>query len=160
MTRLLDKALQILVAGFVALMVVVVTWQVISRYLMSDPSPWTEEVARMLLIWVGLLGGVYAYREKAHLGIDLLPQKLGPVGRKRLSIFADLCCGLFAIAVLVVGGSALVQLTWELHQTTAVLGIPMALVYTVLPLSGLLTAWYSFVSIRDYAAVDGDGEGA
>jgi TRAP-type C4-dicarboxylate transport system permease small subunit len=104
----------------------------------------------MLLIWVGLLGGVFAYREKSHLGIDLLPQKLGPRGKKRLSIFADLCCGLFAVAVLVVGGSALVQLTWELHQTTAVLGIPMAWVYIALPLSGLLIAYYSVVAIVDY----------
>ncbi len=154
MTRFLDKSLRVLVASFIALMVLAVTWQVVSRYLMSDPSPWTEEVARMLLIWVGLLGGVYAYREKAHLGIDLLPQKLGTVGKKRLSLFADVCCGLFAIAVLVIGGSALVQLTWELGQTTAVLGIPMAWVYTVLPLSGLLTAYYSVVSILDYT----DGE--
>jgi TRAP-type C4-dicarboxylate transport system permease small subunit len=156
MTRLLDQALKILVASLMAMMVVVVTWQVLSRYVMSDPSPWTEEVARMLLIWVGLLGGAFAYREKSHLGIDLLAQKLGPRGKKRLSIFADLCCGLFALTVLVIGGSALVQLTWQLHQTTAVLGIPMAWVYIALPLSGLLVAWYSMIAILDYQ----DGESA
>lgn len=147
MIKLLDKVLKGLVASCMALMVAVVTWQVVSRYAMGDPSPWTEEVARMLLIWVGLLGGVYAYREKAHLGLDLLYQKVGDIGKRRLEIIADSCCGLFALAVLVVGGGSLVQLTWELNQTTAVLGIPMAWVYSVLPLSGLLIVFYSLASI-------------
>ena len=130
-----------------ALMVIVVTWQVVSRYALGDPSQWTEEVARMLLIWVGLLGGVYAYREKAHLGLDLLYQKVGSVGKRRLDIFTDIICGLFALGVLVVGGGSLVQLTWELKQTTAALGIPMAWVYSVLPLSGVLIVYYSIASL-------------
>jgi TRAP-type C4-dicarboxylate transport system permease small subunit len=148
MISLLDKVLRGLVTSCMALMVVVVTWQVVSRYAMGDPSPWTEEVARMLLIWVGLLGGVYAYREKAHLGLDLLYQKVGNIGKRRLEIITDVSCGLFALAVLVVGGGSLVQLTWELKQTTAVLGIPMAWVYSVLPLSGVLIVFYSLASLR------------
>lgn len=147
MIRLLDKLLKVLVTTCMALMVVVVTWQVVSRYALGDPSQWTEEVARMLLIWVGLLGGVYAYREKAHLGLDLLHQKVGVVGKRRLDIITDISCGLFALAVLVVGGGSLVQLTWELEQTTAALGIPMAWVYAVLPLSGVLIVFYSITSL-------------
>lgn len=146
MTGFLDKILKILVASCMALMVVVVSWQVFSRYAMGDPSPWTEEVARMLLIWVGLLGAVFAYSEKSHLGLDLLPQRVGPVGKRRLSLFSDFACGAFALTVLVVGGAMLVQLTWELKQTTAVLGVPMAWVYIVLPLSGILIVYYSIVS--------------
>ena len=147
MLKILDSIIRFLVAACMALMVVVVSWQVLSRYALGDPSPWTEEVARMLLIWVGLLGGVYAYREKAHLGLDLLRQKVGAEGRHRLDIITDISCGLFALAVLVVGGGALVQLTWELKQTTAVLGIPMAWVYTVLPLSGVLIVLYSIADL-------------
>jgi TRAP-type C4-dicarboxylate transport system permease small subunit len=147
MTRALDIFLKFLMAFCMALMVVVVTWQVFSRYVMGDPSAWTEEVARMLLIWVGLLGGVYAYRLKAHLGLDLLRMKVGPVGQRRLEVIADICCGVFALTVLVIGGGMLVQLTWELRQTTAALGIPMASVYIVLPLSGVLIVYYSIVSL-------------
>lgn len=147
MTPILDRLVRLLMVTCMALMVVVVTWQVLSRYVLGDPSAWTEEVARMLLIWLGLLGGVYAYRERAHLGLDLLRQKVGPAGEKRLDAITDISCGLFALAVLVVGGGALVQLTWELEQTTAALGIPMAWVYTVLPISGLLIFYYSVVSL-------------
>lgn len=152
MIRLLDKLLKVLVTSCMALMVIVVTWQVVSRYALGDPSQWTEEVARMLLIWVGLLGGVYAYREKAHLGLDLLHQKVGAVGKRRLDIITDISCGLFALGVLVVGGGSLVQLTWELKQTTAALGIPMAWVYSVLPLSGVLIVYYSIASLMQNKA--------
>lgn len=147
MIGLLDKLLKGLVAACMAMMVVVVTWQVVSRYALGDPSQWTEEVARMLLIWVGLLGGVYAYREKAHLGLDLLYQKVGATGKRRLDMITDVSCGLFALGVLVIGGGSLVQLTWELKQTTAALGIPMAWVYAVLPLSGVLIVYYSIASL-------------
>ena len=147
MTNFLDKFLKVLVAACMTLMVVVVTWQVVSRYALGDPSPWTEEVARMLLIWVGLLGGAYAFRERAHLGLDLLRQKLDEPGQRRLDIFTDICCGSFAVAVLIVGGSSLVKLTWDLKQTTAVVGIPMAWVYVALPLSGLLIAWFSVADL-------------
>ena len=100
MTAILDRLVRTLMVTCMALMVVVVTWQVVSRYALGDPSAWTEEVARMLLIWLGLLGGVYAYRERAHLGLDLLRQKLGPTGQRRLDVITDVCCGLFALAVL------------------------------------------------------------
>ncbi|MCJ7816198.1 MAG: TRAP transporter small permease, partial [Xanthomonadales bacterium] len=143
MTRALDVFLKFFMASLMALMVCAVTWQVFSRYVMGDPAAWTEEVARMLLIWVGLLGGVYAYRLKAHLGLDLLAMKVGPAGRRRLEVITDISCGAFALAVLVIGGGLLVQLTWELKQTTAALGIPMAWVYVVLPLSGVLIVYYS-----------------
>lgn len=147
MTKLLDKLLKFLMTFCLAMMVIVVTWQVVSRYALGDPSAWTEEVARMLLIWVGLLGGAYAYRVKAHLGLDLLRQRVGTVGKRRLSVIADICCGMFALAVLVIGGGLLVQLTWELRQTTAALGIPMAWVYVVLPLSGVLIVYFSIDSL-------------
>ena len=147
MTRLLDRLVKGVVASCMALMVLVVTWQVVSRYVLGDPSAWTEEVARMLLIWVGLLGSVYVYRENAHLGLDLLHQKLGLKGRRRLDMISAMCCGAFALAVLVVGGGSLVQLTWELGQTTAALGIPMAWVYTVIPISGALIVYYSILML-------------
>ncbi len=147
MIAVFDKCVRFLIAVCMAGMVVVVSWQVLSRYILGDPSPWTEEVALSLMVWVGLLGGVYAYREKAHLGLDLLDEMFSDIGRYRLRVFSDVCCGLFALAVLVVGGGFLVQLTYELKQTTAALGMPMAYVYSVLPLSGVLIVCYSIDSL-------------
>ena len=52
-----------------------VVWQVISRYVLKDPASVTEELSRFFLIWIGLLGAAYAYRQKVHLGFNLIVEK-------------------------------------------------------------------------------------
>jgi len=138
-----DGVLKVLLAFMMAMLVIDVTWQVLTRFILTQPSSFTEEVARFLLIWVSLLGGAYAYREHSHLGFDLLVRKLS---QHKARLVFKLCCVLvavFAISVLIVGGLNLVYLTWLLGQQSPVLDIPMALVYIVLPLSGMLFLLYS-----------------
>nr|WP_246139718.1 TRAP transporter small permease [Parahaliea aestuarii] len=139
----LDKLFRVLLAALMALLVVSVTWQILSRYLLAVPSSWTEELARFLLVWIGILGAAYAYKVKMHLGIDLLAQSLR--GRKAflLELLVNSVVVVFAVAVMVVGGSKLVAMTWELNQISPALGIPMAFVYTVVPLSGALVCLYA-----------------
>lgn len=87
----------------------------------------------MCLMWLGLLGACYAHFDQQHISIKLAPH-LAPEGRETASILA---CQAFAL-ILLVGGSKLCQSTFELSQTSPVLGLPMGWVYLVLPLSGLL----------------------
>ena len=137
--KLLSGALVLLVAA----MVVSVTWQILSRYLFVVPAAWTEELARFLLIWIGLLGAAYAYRMRSHLGLDLLPARLTGRARIRLGLFVHLVCMSFAAMVLVVGGGSLVAMTWELKQYSAAMGLPIAVVYSVIPASGVLICVFS-----------------
>lgn len=144
--KLVDTALRFLLVVLVSVLVISVVWQVLSRYLLASPSPWTEEIARFSLIWVGMLGASYAFRTKAHLGLELLPEKLqGKPSGAALKIFTLLVVAIFAIAVLILGGGNLVMLTWELKQYSAVLGLPIAFMYSVIPLTGLLIAFYCVV---------------
>ncbi|MBL4894055.1 MAG: TRAP transporter small permease [Emcibacter sp.] len=147
MIRLLDNALKAILALLMAGMVVAVLWQIISRYVLVEPSAWTEETARLLLVWLGILGGSYAYRTSAHLGLDLLAQKLAPRHQFKLGMVIDFCVMAFAAVVMVFGGMSLVIMTYELTQLTAVLHLPMAYVYGVLPLSGSLIVIYAGLSI-------------
>jgi len=64
------------------LMVLTVTWQVFSRYALRAPSSLTEELARFQLIWLGLLGAVYTFRNRMHVGIDIFTGSL--TGKKRV----------------------------------------------------------------------------
>lgn len=141
--RALGGALALLMLGLVS----AVTWQVASRYLLGDPSAWTEELARYLLIWIGLLGAAYAYRTRAHMGIDLLAQKVSPARQAALRVTSALAVLAFAAPVMIVGGASLVQLTWELRQYSAALGLPMAVVYAAIPLSGAIIALYALLDI-------------
>ena len=133
----IDAALSRFLVALMLALVAAVLWQVISRYVFSSPSSWTEEIARFLLIWISLFGAVWAFRTGMHLGLDILPKKLTGVSARRLRQFTLGLILLFSIAVLVVGGGSLVQLTWELKQYSAVLGLPMSLVYSVIPIAGL-----------------------
>jgi len=149
MLNSLDRVFRIFLAALMALLVLSVTWQILSRYLLAEPSSWTEELARFLLVWIGVLGASYAYREKMHLGIDLLSQRLHGTRAFILEAFVNLVVMLFAIAVMIVGGIRLVLMTWELNQISPALGIPMAWVYAVVPLSGTLIVLYALENTVD-----------
>lgn len=152
--RLLEWALVILMAG----LVFAVSWQVISRYLFTSPSSWTEEIARFLLIWIGTLGAAYAFRLNIHIGLDLLPKKLSGAAALNLHRFTVLTVILFAVCVLVVGGASLVYLTWDLRQYSAVLGLPVSIVYSVIPLAGVLIVIYSlaaFANVHEHVGEEG-----
>ena len=69
-----------------SVLVVDVLWQVISRYLLSSPSSFTDELAGFLLIWVGVLGAAYVAGRKEHLAIDILVQRSPPARQRRLHI--------------------------------------------------------------------------
>ena len=139
----LDRVLPPVLVVLMVTMVLSVTWQVVSRYLLSAPSAWTEEVARYLLIWIGMLGAAFAFRSQMHIGFDLLPNNLGDIAARRLRLFTALVVIVFALTVLVYGGGSLVLLTWQLGQTSAALGLPIALVYSVIPLAGLIIILYA-----------------
>jgi TRAP-type C4-dicarboxylate transport system permease small subunit len=150
---IVDHALEWLLVALTSFMVVNVLWQVASRFLLNNPSSFTEEVARYLLVWVGLLGAAYAVGKRIHLAIDLLPSKLEGRRSAVLELFIEICIFAFSALVLVGGGSGLVWLTLDLGQTSAALQVPLGLVYLALPLSGLLMMYYA--GIHAVAALGG-----
>ncbi len=133
-----------------AVLVLDVTWQVITRYALSSPSSYTEELARYLLIWIGLLGATLAYRHNMHLSFDLLLQKVNNAQKRMLQLFIHSVIAIFAGLVLCWGGLKLALLTWELNQVSASLGVRLAYVYAIIPISGLLMVIYAMNFINDY----------
>lgn len=149
---MLDRILSNVVVLLMGTLVLVVTWQVAARYLLGSPSSVTEEIARFLLIWIGLLGSAYAYRQKMHLAFDYLLRKQSRVVQKGAEMGVHVVIGLFSLLVLVVGGGRLVQLSLELGQRSAALQIPLGVVYLVLPLSGIIIAIYAVRFVREAKA--------
>lgn len=148
MIALLDKLLIRLLQSMLVAIVGVVSWQVFSRYILNTPSSFTEELARFLLIWITLLGTVYAYRQNAHLGLDLVYEKSTARVKRVIYYFFHASIGLFAFCAMVLGGSELVHMTYTLGQTSAVMGLDIGLIYMILPISGLWTCIYSMLAIQ------------
>lgn len=139
----IDGFLEKFVATLLAVLVLDVLWQVISRYVLTAPSSFTDELAGFLLIWVGLFGAAYVAGKNEHLAIDLLVQRSGPKRRKFLEIFISSCVIIFSLTVLVVGGTWLVYTRFALEVKSAALEIPLGYVYIVLPISGILTIYFT-----------------
>mgnify|MGYP003626335582 CR=1 FL=1 len=140
----LDQALEIIVILIMGALVIDVLWQVFSRFILSNPSSFTDELARFLLIWVSLLGGAYMLGKRLHLSIDLISHKLTVKQSLVIDSIVQIIILLFVISVLIIGGSRLVFITLYLEQTSAALNVPLGYVYSVLPLSGIIMLIYNF----------------
>lgn len=143
----IDVILKWFLVFIMAAMTLNVLWQVFSRFILQSPSSITEELARYMLIWLGILGASYVAGQKMHLAIDLLSTKLHGKRKSYLEITIQLCIFLFSFFVMVIGGFRLVQITLTLNQISAALQIPLGYVYSVIPISGLIMMFYSFVFI-------------
>ena len=145
----IDKALAWTVIVVMAVLVIDVLWQVFTRFILRDPSSFTEELARYLMIWVGLLGAAYAAGKRMHLAVDLLPMKMTGRRKHYLSLVIEGFTLVFAVFALIIGGAVLVWKMLFLGQTSAALQIPLGYVYLAVPLSGLLIAFYAIVFITE-----------
>ena len=143
-TRILIHFLTFLM-GF---MVLVVTWQIFTRFILNDPSIYSEEIAGFLLIWIGMLGSTYALLKRSHIGIDIITKNLSGREKNISELFIYFVIILFALSVLVFGGCRLVYITFSLNQISPALGIKMAYVYCVVPISGIIMIIYSIDFIK------------
>lgn len=147
MRKTLDRILESALVLIMSLLVLTVVWQVFTRYVLMNPSTFTDELARFLLIWLSLLGGAYVVGKNGHVSIDLLPQALPPAGRHWLDRALRALVVAFVAGVFVIGGGYLVWITWTLHQISPALQVPVAFVYAMGPLSGLLIIYYQIADM-------------
>lgn len=147
MKLLLDKILGGFLVFLMTMMVFAVTWQVFSRYALQSSSSFTEEVARYLLIWIGLLGAAFVSGQRQHLSIDILGPKLEEAKRIRLRIGINILIIAFCLGVMIIGGSNLVYVNYLLGQTSAALNIPLGTIYLALPISGVLVIIYKIMEL-------------
>lgn len=144
-----NKILEIVLILIFALLVLDVLFQVFSRYILGTSFTWTEEFARFSLIWMTVLGAAYLNAKKEHLSMDFLYDKLSPSNQKKASILIEIFVFLFALIVMVIGGSNLVYTTLHLGQLSGTLRIPLGYVYAIMPFSGLLIMVFSIYHVSN-----------
>ncbi len=142
-----DKILANFLVIIMTVMVLNVLWQVASRFILGSPSSFTDELARYLMIWVGILGAAYVSGRNMHVAIDVLPKRLNQKMQNRLKLMVRLLIIFFCLGAMVIGGSRLVYITHILDQNSPALQVPLSLVYVVIPISGLLVIYYKISDI-------------
>jgi len=141
--RLLDgyhRLLTRLMAATVAILIVPVTLQIVSRYTALIPAwIWTEELSRFLFIWMIMLGSMIGVREGTHFVVDVWPE-LAPRPAALLQIVTNLFVLALAL-VFVWWGIGFVRFGWD--QSSELAELPMVFIFAAWPIAGL--TWVLFL---------------
>ncbi len=134
-SRGLNRCVQALVSSMGIAMAVIVAVQVFSRYVLNYSLFWSEELARLLLVWLTFFGATVAYFHGAHPGVDGLFRRLPPVWQK---IMACLTHGVSLSLFFVMMRSG-VEFAWFVRmQITPALQLPKWIMMAVVPVAGLI----------------------
>lgn len=129
----LTTVLEYLSMVCVATMAILVIAQVVLRYVFNDPLTWSEEMARIVFIYLAFIGIGAAYGRRRHMSIDALVILL-PSRMKRTVEFAVVgIASSFLLAVIMLTARSMVEL-YRMDVTSPALEYPMAFVYLVIPL--------------------------
>ncbi len=132
--------------SFIA-MVILTCWQVLTRYVLKNPSTWSEELVGYLFAWMSLLGASIVTCERGHMNIPIIVERFSETVQKGLNCFGEIVAFLFSAVILVFGGVQITTLA--MGQMTSSLGVPIGIFYIVLPLCGILNMIYTVLNIAD-----------
>jgi TRAP-type C4-dicarboxylate transport system permease small subunit len=122
------KLLKILIALFLAIMVVLVFGNVVLRYAFNSGITVSEEISRWLFVWLTFLGAIIAMREHGHLGVDSLVKRLPARGR-RACLIVSLLLMLYATWLLLQGSWDQTLINWDVAAPAS--GLSTGLFYGV-----------------------------
>lgn len=134
-------------AVLLSAMTMLVLYQVFTRYVLNSPAAFTEEVVRYLLIWTGFIGAAYAFSTRQHMALVIVRDKVSPNAKKGLMVFVDALILLFAIFVVIIGGTKLALSA--VHEYSALLGISRGLVYAMAPVSGVFIVLAQVINLYE-----------
>ncbi len=138
---ILDKILSVFCIILFAAMVVLVTWQVITRFIFNDPSAFSEELAKYCFVWLGLFGAAFLFGENGHMAMDFVKDRFPKPLRLGVELFIQLVIIAFAALVLLKGGGNAAQLA--MNQINPSLHLPMGYLYAGIAASGVFIIFYA-----------------
>lgn len=149
---IIDKVVFIILSTILLVILSLVIWQVVSRYALGDPSVFTEELVRFLLLWLGCLSAIYAFGQHRHIALTYLFDKLSKPLQKNIVLVHYIITLLFALLFFLYGGLQLMNITTM--QTSSVLAIPMHYVFIIFPFCGIILVFYKTLDIMDLFSTD------
>lgn len=135
-----------------ALMTIIGTYQIVTRYCFNRPSTMSEELLTYSFTWMALLASAYVFGKRDHMRMGFLADQVSGPARKLLEVASDIMTFLLAGVVMLYGGSAITKLT--MIQKTASLQVPMAYIYMMVPISGVLIMIFSIMNLIDTCHTD------
>jgi len=120
-------------------MTIIILYQVFSRQFFNYTPSWSEELSRVLFVWVAFLGIAYGFKEKLHIGVGLVAELLPEAIQTAFDIFAK-------IMIIALGGIMIYYggyfTSLMMDSTLPGLRLPSSLLYAVIPLTGIYIVLY------------------
>ena len=126
-------------------MVLMVTYQVISRYFFKSPSSVTEVLTRYCFVWLIIISATYMFGQREHINISVIKEKLAKTAKRVVSIIIECVTIIFAGLVMVYGGFVITRM--NLVQLDSILHIPTGVIYSIIPICGVIIIFYSIYNI-------------
>lgn len=142
---IIHRALFWFTAIMLIAMAVLVIYQVFTRYVLDSPASFTEELVRYTLMWTAFAGGAYAFVDRKHMALVFFRDRFPTAARRWLMIAIDVLILVFALVVLLFGGTQLALFSWD--ASSSLLGIPRGLVYLGAPLAGVFITVTQVINI-------------
>lgn len=121
--------------------------QVIFRYIIKNPLPWSEELARFLFIWMTFIASYIGARKGSHIGVEALQKALPGIGGKIIKALANFITSAFFFIIVFSTFSFWPKL---MVQISPALGLPMAFVYLAMIIGSTFTGlWYLIIAIKE-----------
>jgi TRAP-type C4-dicarboxylate transport system permease small subunit len=149
--RIIRKFTESVIVFLFAVLVAVVFYQVVARYIFNDPPSWSEELARYCQVWIVLLTSSVCIRKGSHLAVDYIGHRLNEGLKKKLNIFLNALMALYVLVVTLFG--------WKLmivgqYQLSPALQVKLSFVYVIFPLSGVLMLLEAVIKTAGLIAED------
>ncbi|WP_280541100.1 TRAP transporter small permease [Chromohalobacter sp. 11-W] len=141
---LLDRFVQAFSCLLFVIMVVVATWQVVSRYVFNSPSTISEAFLRLSLVWLSMMAIAYVAGRREHVSLTLLTGNLSGAWKRFFDIFIELLFIAFAGFVMIYGGAQATSNT--MAQVYPMLNVPKGIIYLSLPVSGAIIVVYCLMN--------------
>lgn len=132
--RVFKKVLHAVLVVDMVLMVLLITLQIVSRYVFNNPNTWSEEASRYALVYMTFLGGALSMLRGNNLKVTMLVERFSPRVQAFLDLFMQCLSIVFLVTVVIYSYPVLVRLA---SQPTPALNISKSLVMAAVPLGCL-----------------------
>ena len=154
--KVLNRIMNVLAGVSLIAMTALTCWQVFTRYVLNNPSTWSEELVGYLFAWASLFGASLITGERGHMNIPVVVEKMPLGAQKILGIFGELIAMPFSAIILIYGGYRITLLA--MGQMTSSLGVAVGVFYVAMPVCGVINILYTILNIYDICK--GKKEGA
>ena len=147
--RVLARVATVVASICLAVLVVLVMYSVVMRYIFNDAPDYVEPVGLLMVLVIAFFGAALKVRDGGHIGLDSLVKKLPPKGQVAMAVFQQLCVIAFSVAVCF-GASNMAMTTFD--DQIPILGLPEAVRYAIPFLASTCTILFSIEHLLDLFA--------